>query len=157
MSRLIQTVAMGIGALTCTSPLLAHHSDRMIDSSQAIWLTGIVLRYQPINPHAMIELEVTNESGQSESWTVEGPRLARVEGLGLEGDIVHVGDVIEICGFYPIAEALMLKSNPHYIHGKILVTPDGQKWAWGPYGRLKNCVSEDEWESIARGTNPLRP
>jgi len=157
MSKLIQTVAPGVAALMCAVPLLAHHSDRMIDSSKTVWLKGVVLSYEPINPHALIELEVTNENGRPESWTVEGPRLARLAGLGLEGDIVHVGDVIEICGFYPIAEALILKSNPHFIHGKILVTPDGQKWAWGPYGRLRNCVGEDEWDSIASGTNPLRP
>lgn len=79
-----------------------------------------------------------------------------MEGLGLAGDIVQVGDVIEVCGFFPV-QVLAARPNPQFLHGKILVTPDGKKWAWGPYGRLENCVSEDDWGSIARGTNPSRP
>ena len=157
MIKALQTVALGIGVLACIGSLRAHHSDRMIDGSTAILLTGTILRYQPINPHAMISLEVRTEGGELQTWTVEGPRLGRVEGLGVKGDLVRVGDVIEVCGFFPMAEVLSTRPKPQYVHGKILVTPDGKKWAWGPYGRLKNCVSEDEWDTIARGTNPLRP
>ena len=129
----------------------------MVDGSTAVWITGTVLRYEPIHPHAMIYLEVATEDGRLQPWTVEGPRPMRVEGLGLAGDIVHAGDVITICGFYPIAATSTRRTKPRFVHGKILVTDDGQKWAWGPYGRLEHCVDESEWDSIARGSNPLRP
>jgi hypothetical protein len=157
MIKATRAVALSIGAMACITSLRAHHSDRMIDGSTAIWLKGTVLRYEPMNPHAMIYLEVATESGQFQTWTVEGPRLGRLEGLGVDGNFLQVGDVIEICGFFPVGAVLALRPKPQFVHGKILVTPDGQKWAWGPYGRLKNCVDEDEWDSIARGTNPLRP
>ena len=147
---------LAITALLCAASSQAHHSDRMIDGSTAVWLTGTVLSYQPIHPHAMITLEVARSDGEPQMWTVEGPRLGRIAGLGIDGDIVEAGDVIQVCGFYPIREVLDERPKPRYIHGKILVTPDGQKWAWGPYGRLKNCVDEDDWGSIESGTNPLR-
>jgi hypothetical protein len=129
----------------------------MIDGSTPIWLTGTVVSYQAVNPHAMISLEVTTEDGQIQTWTVEGPNLSRLNRLGVEGDFVKAGDKIEICGFFPIGEVLTLRPKPQYVHGKILVTSDGQKWAWGPYGRLIYCVSEEEWGSITAGANELRP
>lgn len=156
MNVLKLTSVLGF-CLTCTGTALAHHSDRMIDSSTTLWLTGTVLSYKPVNPHAMIELEVVTDDGEVQTWTIEGPQLLRVQGLGLQGDIVQPGDEITICGFYPVSNTLTRRTRRHFVHGKILVTPDGQKWAWGPYGRLKNCVSEDEWDSIASGSNPLRP
>ena len=157
MTRSIRILALGFGAVVGVGPALAHHSDRMVDGSTPVWLTGTVVRYELINPHAMLYLEVTDTDGRTLTWTVEGPNLRRFEVLGMGRDAIKAGDEITICGFYPITEALAARPKPQFIHGKILITPDGQKWAWGPYGRLKNCVSENEWDTIATGTNPLRP
>jgi hypothetical protein len=30
------------------------------------------------------------------------------------------------------------------MHGHLLVMPDGRKQAWGPYGKLNNCVRPDD-------------
>lgn len=76
MTRPRPTLALGIVSLACVGSLQAHHSDRMIDGSTAVRLTGTVLRYEPINPHAMIFLAVATEDGQLRTWTIEGPRLA---------------------------------------------------------------------------------
>lgn len=155
--KICALVCSTIACLVFSGMLSAHHSDRMIDSATTTWVSGTVVSYEPKNPHAMIDMEVVAEDGKINTWTIEGPRLLRVKGLGLEGDIVKAGDVITVCGFYPAADTFSRRTKPFFIHGKILITPDGQKWAWGPYGRLKNCVNEDDWDSIARGANPLRP
>jgi len=149
--------ATAIAVLACLGSVRAHHSNSMFDMSNFIWLIGTVVRYEPINPHAVISLEVKTEDGQLQTWTVEGPRLGRLDRLGVDADFVKVGDVIEICGFFLKEEVSTRRSPAQFVHGKVLVKPDGQRWAWGPYGRLENCVSRDEWDSIARGTNPLRP
>lgn len=125
----------------------------MFDMSIHIWLKGMVIRYEPINPHALIELEVVAEDGQVRRWIVEGPRLGRLAGLDVDEDFLKVGDMIEVCGFFGKGDVL----RDSRVHGKVLVTPDGQRWQWGPYGRLASCVDPVEWESIAHGTNPLRP
>jgi hypothetical protein len=153
----LRLLTLALATMIFTSPLQAHHSDRMIAGTQPVWIKGAVTEYRPINPHAIIKVDVTGEDGQVVSWTIEGPRLARVAGLKLDHDIVAVGDVIEFCGFYPVQEELAVRPRPNYIHAKILITPDGQKYAWGPYGRLNTCVPEAEWSSIYTGDNPLRP
>lgn len=144
---------MSIAALAWMSTVKAHHSSSMFDLTVHIWLTGTVVSYEPINPHALIELEESTADGQVRRWTVEGPRLGRLAGLGVEEDFLKVGDVIDVCGFFGKDDAV----RDSRVHGKVLVTPDGQKWQWGPYGRLESCVSRDEWDTIAHGTNPLRP
>jgi hypothetical protein len=101
----------------------------------------------------LIELEERMENGQVRRWIVEGPRLGRLAGLGVDEDYLKAGDIIEVCGFF-LKEDVIRDSR---IHGKVLVTPDGQKWQWGPYGRLESCVDRGDWGSIAHGTNPLRP
>lgn len=153
MMKRTAKLAMPIVALACIGPVRAHHSASMFDMSTHIWLKGTVARYEPINPHALIELEERTDDGQVRRWTVEGPRLGRLAGLGVDDDFLKVGDFIEVCGFFGKDDVL----RDSRVHGKVLVTPDGQKWQWGPYGRLESCVSPNDWDSIARGTNPLRP
>lgn len=139
-------------SLACVGSLQAHHSSALFDMSTHIWLKGTVVRYEAINPHALIDLEVHTDSGEIQQWTVEGPRLGRLERLGVDGDFVNIGDIIEVCAFFGKEDV----TRDSRVHGHVIVRPDGQKWQWGPYGRLERCVHPDDWDSIATGTNPLR-
>jgi hypothetical protein len=124
----------------------------MFDLSTHRWLKGTVVSYQAINPHALIELDVTGPDGSVQRWIVEGPRLLRIEAMELENDFVSIGDVIEVCGFFYKNDV----SRSSGLHGQVVVRPDGQKWQWGPYGRLESCVPREEWDTIATGKNRLR-
>ena len=80
----------------------------MIDVSTSHWVKGTVVRYAPVSPHAMIELEERMKDGQAQRWTIEGPfpgRLNRILSLnGISGggaDFLKPGDQIEVCGFFP--------------------------------------------------------
>jgi hypothetical protein len=134
----------------------AHHSDRMVAGTEPIWIKGKVIEYRPINPHSIIILEVINDGGEIEKWTIDGPRLARVHGLKLDHAIVEVGDKVEFCGFKHLQNEMPNPPRPFTLHGKILVSSEGQKYAWGPYGRLIECVPETEWGTIYHGENPLQ-
>jgi hypothetical protein len=128
----------------------------MIDVSTPIWVKGTVVRYEPIHPHVMIELEEPKEDGQAETWTVEGPipgrldRILRLNGMGRDEPFLRVGDAIEVCGFVPKARASRRDASPNtdrlppFIHGHVLVMPDGRMQSWGPYGKLDNCIRPDD-------------
>jgi hypothetical protein len=47
----------GVSAVAFAVSVQAHHSNGMFDLSTAIWVKGTVVRYEPVSPHAMIELE----------------------------------------------------------------------------------------------------
>jgi hypothetical protein len=151
--------ALGTAALAmlaCAGSLKAHHSISMIEIATAVWVRGTVVRYQPINPHAMIDLEETREDGRVQRWTIEGPfpgRLTRI--LNLNGMVdretfLNAGDVIDVCGFFPKASGSSqgppsdAAPPPPFIHGHVLVMPDGRMQSWGPYGKLDNCIRKED-------------
>jgi hypothetical protein len=108
----------------------------MIEMSTPIWVRGTVVRYEIVNPHTVIEIDEKLGDGQIKRWTVEGPNPARVQRMGVDASFLEPGDTIEICGFRPKSYAVDLP----YVHGHMLVMPDGRWNPWGPYGKLENCV-----------------
>jgi hypothetical protein len=148
--RKIATLAATIAALVCVSSLRAHHSISMIDTSTPIWVKGTVAYYKIVNPHTMIGLEERMEDGQVKRWTVEGPILSRIQRMGVDENFLKNGDVIEICGFRPKAVASGRSAYERggasvpFVHGHMLIMPDGAMSPWGPYGKLENCVRPDD-------------
>jgi hypothetical protein len=70
----------GIAVAIFALPALAHHSFAMFDAGQKTTVAGTVKEFQWTNPHAWIQLMVTNGDGQLEQWSIEmgGPSgLAR--------------------------------------------------------------------------------
>ena len=125
----------------------------MFDISAPIWVKGTVVRYEPISPHAMIELEARGEAGQAQRWKIEGPfpgRLQRIlsfNRLGAEEHLLKAGDVIEVCGFDLKENLRSQRQSPEthdppskFMHGQVIVMPDGHMQSWGPYGKMDNCV-----------------
>ena len=161
--QLLWAAAAG-APLICAGTLQAHHSSGMFDLSRSLWVKGAVVRYQHMNPHALITLEERKADGKIQQWIVEGPRLGRIELLGVDEHFIKLGEVIDVCGFFYKDEAIGRRLSPdpdsaaiHYIHGQVLVKSDGQKWLWGPYGQLDRCVNPDEWDTLNHGNNPLPP
>lgn len=143
MDGKLATWAVAITALVCVGSVRAHHSIRMIETSTPIWITGTVVRYEIGNPHTMIELEERTEEGQVKRWTIEGPIPGRIQRMGVDASFLTNGAVIEVCGFPPKAAVSARRSTdgpPPYVHGHMLVMPDGRWQPWGPYGQLENCV-----------------
>jgi Family of unknown function (DUF6152) len=101
------------------------------------------VRATVINPHAMMALEERTKEGQVRRWTVEGPNLIRVKRMGVGEDFLKAGDEIEVCGFAPRKNAEKSFPPPRFIHGHVLVLPDGHRRLWGPYGKLGNCILPD--------------
>jgi predicted aconitase with swiveling domain len=143
-------VATALIAASSATP--AHHSQGMFVETP-VWVTGVVVRYRPIDPHAMIELQEPQSSGPARKWVVEGPRRGRLEWIlqnngGIRDDqILKAGDRISVCGF-----PLRKDWNPNrmyadwppeqgrFVHGQVIVLPDGRMQSWGPYGVIDNCV-----------------
>jgi hypothetical protein len=84
--------------LAATTPLLAHHS-WPVDFSREVTVKGTVTDYTWGNPHVMIGLEVRNDNGTTEKWSVGGPSTSRMEGNGWHKDSLKLGDVITGTGY----------------------------------------------------------
>jgi hypothetical protein len=143
MNKRTVTWAVAASALACVSAVRAHHSMSMFDVARPIWVTGTVVRYEPINPHAMLSLEAKRGDGEVQRWVVEGPSLGRLKRMGVGTDFLKVGDAVEVCGF-PFKEQFSGGVPQPSMHAHVLVMPDGKMRLFGPYGSLVNCVRPND-------------
>jgi hypothetical protein len=54
-----------------SGPAFAHHGNTDYDSTKEIVLKGTITAFEFINPHAEIVLEVKNDKGIVEKWSLE--------------------------------------------------------------------------------------
>jgi len=121
--RLLVLAASAIVATA--TPLAAHHS-WPVDFSREITVKGTVTDYSWGNPHVMIGLEVRNDDGTIEKWSVGGPSTSRMEGNGWHKDSLKLGDVITGSGY-------RFSDGQRILRLQKIVMPDGK--AMLLYGR----------------------
>ena len=163
----IALVTTALAALLNAAPVSAHHSISMFDLGKPIWAKGTVVDVQPVNPHVLIALEQWRDDGTVQRWTLEGPGLNSFNRMGWEGDVLKVGDVIEVCGFgfkKEVAAQVAARSTggasrPNF-HGHVLVLPDGHMRVFGGYGKTENCIragdEAERWVSLLNGDSRAR-
>jgi hypothetical protein len=155
----INRVAIVTLALGWAGSIGAHHSESMF-APEAVWVTGTVVAFSRVNPHAVILVEEAGSDGNVRRWAVEGRSLAQLDGLGIGADYLSVGDEIEVCAFpRRQASASGADGAPPFVHGLVLAKGNGEMILWGTYGKLTNCVRpEDEaglWVGFLRREDPF--
>ena len=76
-----------------------HHSTGgFYDTGTTIEVTGAVTEVFWRNPHVGLTLEVTNASGETELWEIEGGAWNTVQRRGITPDTVAIGDEVRVAG-----------------------------------------------------------
>ena len=85
----------GILMVLAAAPAWAHHSFAMFDQSKTVTLKGTVIEFQWTNPHAFLNVEVSN-GGSKTNWHVElnSPNNLRREGW--KATSVKAGDAVTV-------------------------------------------------------------
>jgi hypothetical protein len=77
----------------------AHHSTTPVyDSKRTVTKTGVVTSFRLVNPHAMLKLDVADESGTVVPWTVEFDGRVNLTRFGWDDDTLKPGDRITVTG-----------------------------------------------------------
>ena len=99
--RAATAISVLIGAVMLAAiPALAHHYNSAYDRSAAVTVTGIVKRWQFINPHAGLFLDVVDGNGHSVEWSVEFQgTLDLYRHFSWNRETFKPGDMITITGF----------------------------------------------------------
>lgn len=79
----------------------AHHSSVVFDTDETIQKTGTVTRFVMRNPHMILTLEIVNEEGETEEWSIEGQSIAGMQAMGFDRNSVAVGDEVTV-KMYPL-------------------------------------------------------
>jgi hypothetical protein len=90
-------LALGVGAM----PALAHHSGAMFYNREGdlLKITGEVQRFNFANPHAIVELLVTADSGELQRWTAETASPSGLKRRGWSQDSLPPGAIVTLEGY----------------------------------------------------------
>ena len=136
MRAKLGVVAAIAGLLLAGAPAWAHHAFAAeFDANKPLKLHGVVTKWELINPHSWINLDVKGPDGKVTGWMVEGGSPNALFRLGFTKDSLPPGTEI-------IVEGFQSKDGTNRAVGANLTFTDGRKLFLG---------------SSAPGSNPDRP
>jgi hypothetical protein len=92
-------VAGVVGLLLLGPAALSAHHAWPVDNQRLVTVKGTVLDFTWSNPHPMITIEVKNDAGQVEKWSIGGPAINRMQANGWSATTLKAGDVITGTGY----------------------------------------------------------
>ena len=89
-----------VSGLAMAAPAIAHHSlFAVFDEDQSITLKGVVSKVEWVNPHVYLYLDVADESGKVNTWSIETFPPTTLRRAGLTRDKLGYGETITLLGY----------------------------------------------------------
>src|SRR5216683_7292164 len=96
----IAALAIIIVQLTFSPLLFAHHGQSAVDLNKKITLKGTVTNFEWVNPHSHFSIDVKDDSGKIQNWTMELSTPLMLQRGGWTKTILKPGDTVTAT-FYP--------------------------------------------------------
>jgi len=77
-------------------PASAHHSAAGIDRNQSKTVTGVVKEFRWGNPHAWIDIDVPNDKGVVDTWSIEMTSPTFLLRAGWKSSTIKTGDKLSV-------------------------------------------------------------
>lgn len=90
------TLALGVEVSIFSPPLLAHHGYAAYDTQKKITLKGTVTNWLWANPHCVLGLDVTDDSGQVVHWGAETENPSTMTRQGWTMQSIKPGDQVTV-------------------------------------------------------------
>lgn len=124
-TKLTVVVATVACLLAATVPVSAHHAFAAeFDVNQPITLTGVMTRWDMVNPHSWFHIDVTGPDGEVVSWMVEGGSPNTLIRMGVTKNTVQPGTELTIEGY-------LAKDGSDKAVGRNFLLPDGTRLFMG--------------------------
>lgn len=98
--RLAMLAMLAAGGATVA---LAHHSYSAFDMTDTKTVSGVIKKFDWTNPHSWIWIDVKNDTGQTETWGIEGMSPNYLARRGWNRNTLKPGDKISVT-FHPTKE-----------------------------------------------------
>jgi DNA/RNA endonuclease YhcR with UshA esterase domain len=97
----------------------AHHSFAVhYDSENTRIIEGVAKSFRFTNPHGILILDVTNDAGEIETWTVETTSPTFMRRRGWSQDMIEPGDIVRVDGY-------VSRDGSHLMRIRSVSGPDG--------------------------------
>ena len=84
----------------------AHHSIAAVyDGGRQLRVEGTVLRFQFVNPHPLLTIEVTDRSGIAQQWLLEMDNRSELASVGMTAETLKPSDRVVVTGSLARTEA----------------------------------------------------
>ncbi|MBV9504926.1 MAG: hypothetical protein JO323_07970 [Acidobacteriia bacterium] len=121
MRRRVAIAIAGAVLLAAAAPVWAHHAfAQEFDEKKPVTLKGTVTKWELINPHSWIHLDVKNGDGSVTAWMIEGGSPNNLFRLGFSKDSLPPGTEI-------LVEGYQAKDGANRAVGKNLTFSDGKR------------------------------
>jgi hypothetical protein len=84
--------------LLLSSPVLAHHGTAAFDMESVTTVKGTVTKFEFMNPHALIYLDVAGSKGDVEHWIAEESSNNHLSRSGWDKNTLKPGDRVTLAG-----------------------------------------------------------
>lgn len=123
----------------------SHHSfSGVYDNTRVVTVTGVVTQFKFVNPHALMFMDVTDESGKVSKWTVEFAGRLNLSEIGWTADSIKVKERLTVTGNPTHAADV-----PRLFFVKIIKS-DGTTLLPTDPNRLKGIEEERRQRALAR-------
>jgi hypothetical protein len=97
MRNKLAAILLAVVCLLAVSvPVFAHHGYAAYDTDRKVKLKGTVTRWIWSNPHCMIQLDVTDDSGRVVRWITETENPTTMSRSGWTDKSIKVGEQITV-------------------------------------------------------------
>ena len=119
-------VVFVVFGLMLVAPVFAHHSaSSEYDTTRTIQVTGVMTKFDWINPHAEMRMDVPESPGHTTQWVISFAGLSKLRLAGMNRSTLSVGTKY-VCIGNPGRNGL------HKLLINKLIFPDGQIFQLGP-------------------------
>ena len=89
--------AVGLGAMLLgSSPVLAHHSGAMFDSSKQVSVTGVIKEFEYTNPHSWVRVMAPDSTGKIVEWGFESEGPSTLMRNGIKRSALKEGEKVTV-------------------------------------------------------------
>ena len=98
--RIVLPIIFGMLSLITSVGAFSHHSfSAEFDVGRPVDITGTISTVEWTNPHAWLHMDVKDEQGNIQNWSVEMLGVNTIVRSGMTPQTVKKGDLLRVTGF----------------------------------------------------------